>query len=261
MQQCFYVCSPKRFLAALQLFKTEDAVEMLFEYHTGMLTLTSLLLSNVAMLQVQLIPHVEGVILPSNKPQLPTRRIALSTKHLLCTFGDICKTPQCRYVTLDPEETLLKCCAFDVNNRESGHYTMPCLEDDVITHTPDLPTVPHATVSVQRGAHDLVELLGTVADTTISSEESKHRLVWTIEDTSLVRTRYLYTNPEEHLQCLRQMFIKSILQLLKGILQFLQRTLVELRFTTDQPLHLRTVEHVSHVRVHFMAAPMDEGSD
>ena len=259
MQECFYVSAPKRFLAALQLFKSEDVVEITFDFQTGIVRLVTLLLSNVAMLEVRFIPHADGVVLPSNKSPLPIRRITVSTKHLLCTFGDVCKTPQCRYITLSPDETTLTCCAFDANNRESGHYIISCLEEDI--EIPEIPTILSPTVKVNRGAHDILDLLGTVADTTVYSEDSKCRLVWNMEETALVRTRYLYTNPSDTLCPLRQMFIKSILQLLKAILHFLQRTRVQLCLTTDAPLHLQTVDAASYVRVHFVAAPMDEGSD
>lgn len=240
----FYIHNIKRLGQCLALFKSESEVRLVLCYLDGTITVSSLLLANVALLHVVLQPtqsmDESTILLQTEKDTTrPTLSLYLSTTMLSRALSEANKF-NATYCVLYPSEEgmALVISSFDARNREmstlSVHHLDP--QTDMLD---TLPPIERCTgqIEITRPARVLSEYFGTNAHTEITT--GPRRLIWTTKDT-LLTTRYnLYCTERDRLDApLVQTFPKGIMVFIKQFLLFLGHMDCTLTLGTDQPLHV-----------------------
>jgi hypothetical protein len=244
----FYVHNIKRLSQCISLFKSESELRIVLSYSDGTISISSLILANVALLQVVLRPlsTIDDYTVLLQTPQDTTKApvcLYLSTTILLRALTDAAKF-NVTYCVLCPsaEEDALVISSFDAQNREmsklSIHHIDP--DTDVLSTLPPIERTV-GEIQITRAAYVLSEYFSTNTDTEITTvmNTRPRRIVWTTKDTLLTCRSNLYCMDTDVVQTqLSQSFLKGIMTFIKQILLFLNRLECTLTMGVDSPLHL-----------------------
>ena len=241
----FYIHNIKKLAQSMSLFKSETEVRLVLCYSTGTISVTSLILANVALLQIVLrpTPTMDPSTILLQTPKDATKEktsLYLSTIMFLRALHEATKF-EATYCIIYPSDEALMLSSFDTDNREmstfSIHHIAPPLED-ILAGLPPIEREENSLVHVTRPARVLSEYFGTNADTEITTVQTGH-MIWTTKDTLLTTRSNLYCTTSDTLRVdVTQTFLKGIMAFIKQTLVFLNQLPCTLMMGTDTPLHL-----------------------
>jgi hypothetical protein len=242
----FYIHNIRKLAQCISLFKSEAEVRLVLCYSTGTISLTSLILANVALLQVVLRPSLimdaSTILLQTTKEvtKEPTS-LYLSTIMFLRALTEATKF-EATYCIIYPsasDETLMLS-SFDINNREMSTFSIHPITaplEDILSGLPPIER-EDGPIRITRPARVLSDYFGTNADTEISTVRTSH-LVWTTKDTLLTTQSNLYCSASDTLRvAVTQTFLKGIMVFVKQTLVFLNQLPCTLTMGPETPLHL-----------------------
>jgi hypothetical protein len=244
----FYIHNIKRLGQCISLFKSESELRLVLCYSDGTISVSSLILANIALLQVILRPtstmddYTVLLQTPRDTSKAPVC-LYLSTTIFLRALTEAAKF-DATYCVLYPsvDEDALIISSFDAQNREMSTLSIHHIDPDTDVLS-TLPPIERAVSGIQitRVARVLAEYFSTNADTEIMTamETGCKRLVWTTKDTLLTSRSNLYCKDTDVVQTqLTQSFLKGIMTFIKQTLLFMNHLECTLTMGIDKPLHL-----------------------
>jgi hypothetical protein len=241
----FYIHNIKKLAQCLSLFKSEAEVRLVLCYATGTISITSLILANVALLQVVLRPTTtmdpSTILLQTTKETTKDKTsLYLSTIIFLRALTEATKF-DATYCILYPSDEALMLSSFDANNREMStfaiHQIAPPL-DDLLSDLPPFERESDGAILVTRPARILSDYFGTNADTEITTVPTGS-ITWTTKETLLTTRSTLYCTASDTLRlAVTQTFLKGIMVFIKHTLAFLNQLPCTMTMGVETPLHL-----------------------
>ena len=261
----FYIQDTKKFLQCIQLFRSETSILLTLSTTLKSITMFNLIQSNIAVLQIILYQD-NGTLFFVDDVALATPCedvvLQLDTKTFIKALTEMLRFESV-YCVLQPStnQEQLVCTAMDKNNREVVCHRIHCIsptseisDSSMLIERPN--STDTASVVLQKSGKLLCEYFATGEDTTISTEPALQRVVWSVNDTLLNTRRFLYINEKDTLSKravpLKQTYIKSIMGLIRNILQFLNMSPCGITCCNELPIHIFNTKTAS-MRVDFLA--------